>query len=94
MFDLYKKQVKIDIMLIRTVLIFGNAAILFMDLAKRKANQLFIETLECIIISVIMIFLQIYFHNNWEDNRLPFKMKDTKSNYLFKKKKDPNIQNK
>jgi len=53
-----------------------------------------IQCLECIIISIIEIIIQIYFYKNWEAHRLPFKMKDNKSNYLFKKKKGPNEANK
>jgi hypothetical protein len=83
-FDLYKKQVKIDIALIRPTLIVGNIVIIAVALAKRSASQLLIETIENIIISIAMIFLQMYFLKNWEDHRLPFKMKDNKSNYLFK----------
>lgn len=41
-----------------------------------------------------MIILQLYLKKNWEEHRLPFKMKDTKSNYLFKKKRLPNEMNK
>jgi hypothetical protein len=89
-FDLFKKQVKIDCLYLRTVLIGGNAYIIFSDLIGRAQNQLLIEALECIIISFILIFLQLYLQKNWEDHRLPFKMKDNKSNYLFKKKRGPN----
>lgn len=63
-------------------------------LIKYDPTQLMIQCLECIIISVIEIILQIYFQRNWEAHRLPFKMKDNKSNYLFKKKKSPNEINK
>lgn len=37
-----------------------------------------------------MIILQILIKRDWEAHRLPFKMKDTKSNFLFKAKKLPN----
>lgn len=93
-FELYRKQVKIDCILIRPVLIIGNIIIIATYLIKLAANQLLIECLECIILSIVEIILQIYFLKNWEAHRLPFKMKDNKSNYLFKKKKGPNEMNK
>jgi hypothetical protein len=37
-----------------------------------------------------MVLLQLYILRNWEEYRLPFKMKDNKANYLFKKKHLPN----
>ena len=36
-----------------------------------------------------MVLLQLYILRNWEEYRLPFKMKDNKANYLFKKKNIP-----
>jgi len=46
--------------------------------------------MENILISMLLILLQWLIRKNWEEYRLPFKMKDTKSNYLFKQKKLPN----
>ena len=37
-----------------------------------------------------MVLLQLYILRNWEEYRLPFKMRDNKANYLFKKKHLPN----
>ena len=36
-----------------------------------------------------MMYLQVNIINNWEDHKLPFKMKDAKSNYLFKQLRYP-----
>ena len=75
-------------------MIFGNIYLIYAELFDRAANQLLIACMECIILSLIMIIIQIYLLKNWEDHRLPFKMKDNKSNYLFKKKRSPNEINK
>jgi len=48
------------------------------------------QSIECIIISLLMIILQILIKRDWEEHRLPFKMKDAKSNFIFKAKKLPN----
>lgn len=37
-----------------------------------------------------MIYLQQNIYRNFEDHKLPFKMKDTKANFLFKEKRNPN----
>lgn len=36
-----------------------------------------------------MLYLQFNIKKNWEDHKLPLKMKDIKANYLFKKKNPP-----
>ena len=95
-FSLFRKQVWIDCLLVRPVLIFGNAFLLYSELLGQERSQLLICCLECIILSVWLIILQLYFYNakNWEAHRLPFKMRDTKANYLFKYKRVPNEINK
>ena len=47
--------------------------------------------MESIIISIILIILQVMILKNWEEYRLPFKMKDVKANYLFKRAKLANL---
>ena len=39
--------------------------------------------------SILMLYLQTHVKRNWEDHKLPFKMKDTKANYLFKEYRYP-----
>jgi hypothetical protein len=56
-FAIYKKQIKIDIPIIRPVLIIGNIIIIATYLVKLAANQLLIECLECIILSIVEIIL-------------------------------------
>jgi len=46
--------------------------------------------MECILISIVMMYLQTNIMKNWEDHKLPFKMKDTKANYIFKELRLPN----
>ena len=36
-----------------------------------------------------MLYLQFHLARNWEDHKLPFKMRDTKANYLFKERRPP-----
>lgn len=74
----------------RIPLIIGNVILNISSLANLPPTQLFIETIDNIIISIIMVLLQLYILRNWEEYRLPFKMKDNKANYLFKKKHLPN----
>jgi len=96
--DLYNFQVKIDFAGIRTVCIFGNAVLLALWMMpgedngnfKHQLDQQMMQSIEMIIISLLMIILQILIKRDWEAHRLPFKMKDTKSNFIFKAKKLPN----
>lgn len=41
------------------------------------------------VLGFLMIGMQIYILLKWEQLKLPFKMKDVKSNYLFKKRRYP-----
>lgn len=96
--DIFKLQVKVDFACIRTVLIIGNAVLLALWMMpgedngnyKHQLDQQMMQSIEAIIISLLMIILQIIIKRDWEEHRLPFKMKDTKSNFLFKPKKLPN----
>jgi len=45
---------------------------------------MFIMVMENMAIAVIEVFCQVIVFRNWEHYKLPFKMKDTKANYLFK----------
>jgi len=63
--------------------------LLVTNLIHKEISQHMIEAVECIIISVIMLYLQTNIRMNWEDHKLPFKMKDTKSNFLFKRLRIP-----
>lgn len=92
--EVYKKQVKVDLLGIRIILIIGNIVLIAVKFAAASPNQLFIAAMENILLSCVMVGLQIYFYQHWEEHRLPFKMKDTKANYLFKAKKAPNLANK
>jgi len=83
----------VDLILVRLVLIFGNAYLIYSDFMNRTIFQLMIEAVEGILISVLMVFLQLIVLKNWEEYRLPFKMKDTKANYLFRALKPPNLVN-
>lgn len=86
---LFKKQITIDFLFIRLILLAGNGFLLATDFINRPPFQLGIETAECFIISIFMIFLQFHIKRNWEAHKLPLKMKDVKANYLFKKKNPP-----
>ena len=81
---MFKKQMKIDFIFIRFVMLAGNFFLLITDLLNKEINQMRIEAIENIIISFFMIGLQGYILKTWDAQQLPFKMKDTKSNYLFK----------
>jgi hypothetical protein len=89
--NLYKKQVAIDFIFIRLILIGGNSFLILTNFINQSPFQLFIQSMECIIISIILIILQIMLLKNWEAYRLPFKMKDVKANYLFKRAKLANL---
>lgn len=92
---MFEFQVKVDVFVLRPVLIIGNiVTIIVGEYYVGEPKQFLICLLECIIISIVEIILQLYLKKNWEEHRLPFKMKDTKSNYLFKKKRSPNEMNK
>lgn len=96
--DLFNHQVKIDFAGIRTVNIIGNSVLLALWMMpgenngnyKHQLDQQMMQAIECIIISLLLVILQILIKRDWEAHRLPFKMKDTKSNFIFKAKKLPN----
>ena len=90
--NLYKRQVVIDFIFIRLILIGGNSFLILSTFINQSPFQLFIQSMECIIISIILIILQIMLLKNWEEYRLPFKMKDVKANYLFKRAKLANLK--
>lgn len=89
--DCFKKQIMVDMFLLRPVLIGGGLIIIAPFLSQATpVSQVHIAALECVIMSAAMIFLQTYVLTTWEDQRLPFKMKDNKANYLFKRAKAAN----
>lgn len=81
---LFRKQMLVDFVLIRLPLIIGPLYCLATDYAHTKLNQLEIQAVEMIVMSVLMMGLQLYIRKTWEAQKLPFKMRDTKANYLFK----------
>lgn len=81
---------KIDFIFSRLILLVGNAAIIFVALDGQALNQMFIQCAECMFLSLIMMYLQQNILRNWEDHKLPFKMKDQKANFLFKQMRNPN----
>lgn len=83
-YNLFKHQMLVDFILIRTPIISGCLYCLATDFTATKLNQLEIQAYESIIASFLMMFLQGYIKKTWEDQKLPFKMRDTKANYLFK----------
>lgn len=89
-YKMFVTQMKIDFLFIRFVLIAGNLFLLATDYIKREPFQLMIQAAESVLISIIMMYLQTNIVKNWEDHKLPFKMKDTKANYLFKELRLPN----
>lgn len=89
-FDAFQKQMRIDFIFSRLVLLVGNAAIIFVALDGQALNQMFIQCAECMFLSLIMMYLQQNILRNWEDHKLPFKMKDQKANFLFKQMRAPN----
>ena len=89
MFDLFKKQLKIDFIFIRLVNIVGNIFLLAFDYAQRDVSQLQMCAIESLIMAVLMMVLQWTLYKKWDECKLPFKMKDTKANYLFKQLRFP-----
>lgn len=87
--DMFRKQIKVDFLAIRLPLITGNAIMILIHFIKYSPTQLYIEVLECILLSLLEICLQIVILRKWEEYQLPFKMKDTKANYIFKQKRAP-----
>ena len=86
----FRKQIVFDYIM-RLVLIGGGAYILLPFLMDEvTVAQVHIAALECIILSVIMIMLQAHILYSWEEQRLPFKMRDNRANYLFKRAKAAN----
>ena len=88
--DLYKKAVKIDLILIRFPLILSNSVMCLTYFLELSASQLYVQVLESIAISFIVMFCQWNIWRHWEEYRLDVKMKDTKANYLFISPKVPN----
>ena len=88
-FTMFKTQVKVDFIFIRLVLIAGNLFLLIHTYIFMKPFQLQVQLFESILLSIVMMYLQTHILKNWEDHKLPFKMKDTKSNYLFKQLRLP-----
>jgi len=89
---MFKFTVKVDFIFIRMVLIAGNLFLLIMDYIHdpiKRWKQIQVCLIESIIICIVMMYLQTHILKNWEDHKLPFKMKDTKSNYLFKQLRLP-----
>lgn len=83
-YNLFKHQMLVDFAVIRLPLIAGCLYCLATDFTTTKLNQLEIQAYESIIASFLMMFLQGYIKKTWQDQKLPFKMRDTKANYLFK----------
>jgi hypothetical protein len=57
--DGFKKQIKIDIGIMRPVLILGNMYFIMTDYLNRETTQLFITASEMVVFSLIMIILQV-----------------------------------
>jgi len=89
-FDLFKSAVKIDLLAIRLPLIIGNSLMCLTYFLDLSASQLYVQVLESIAISFIVMFCEYCIWKNWEEYRLDIKMKDTKANYLFINPKVPN----
>ena len=89
-YNMFKKQIMVDFLLVRTVLILGNFLLIALDYAQREeASQVLISAIECILMAVLMMGLQWHVYKKWEEHKLPFKMKDSKANYLFKRLRYP-----
>lgn len=74
--DLFKEQVKIDLIFIRIVMIIGNIILLTVPMADQRLNQLHVACIECIIFGFLMTGMQVFLYKKWEQNKLPVKMKD------------------
>lgn len=86
---MFKKQVKLDFLFIRSVMVGGNIFLLAFSFAHTELNQLEMCSIESLIMGVLMMAMQWQVLRSWDDLKLPFKMKDTKSNYLFKQIRYP-----
>lgn len=82
---MFKLQIKIDLAFIRSVMIIGNIIISAVFLPSEDLNQLHIVTSENIVFGVLMTAMQLLILKNWEELKLPFKMRDQKANYLFRR---------
>jgi hypothetical protein len=82
--DMFKRQMVIDFLFIRFPLIAGSLACLALAVPGAKLDQLEIQRWELMLSSLLMMGLQCYVWKTWEAQKLPFKMRDTKANYLFK----------
>lgn len=80
-------------MLTRVMLIPVNFALILRPFLAQglTLSQLHIQAMECVVISVVLLATQAVLLTNWEAHRLPYKMKDAKSNFLFKKGKLANM---
>lgn len=81
---MFKHQLFVDFLFIRLPLIGGMIFCLATDYTSTKLNQLEIQAWEAILGSILMMALQAYIKKTWEAQKLPFKMRDAKANYLFK----------
>lgn len=88
-YAMFRKQVLVDFVFIRSVMIGGNIFLLAFDFAHTEMNQLEMCAIEGLILGVLMMGLQWLVLKHWDDHKLPFKMKDTKANYLFKQIRYP-----
>jgi hypothetical protein len=79
----------VDFAFIRVPLMLGGLILLVTEYVNYEVNQLQIHAMELLITGAIMIGLQIYLLRTWEEQQLPFKMRDTKHNYLFKNLRFP-----
>ena len=89
-FDLYRKAVKLDLWTMRLPLVLGNTYMCLAYFMPLPASQLYVQVLESIAISIIVMFCQWNIWRHWDEYRLDIKMKDTKANYLFISPKVPN----
>ena len=55
--DMFKKQMKIDLIFVRFIIIAGNIFLLVTDYIHKTINQLRIQAMEGILISVLMMGL-------------------------------------
>jgi hypothetical protein len=89
-FELYKRGCKLDLLFVRLPLILGNTIMCAAWFIGEPASQLYVQVLECIAISTIVMFCQWNIWRHWDEYRLDMKMKDNKANYLFISPKAPN----
>lgn len=67
-YNLFKKQITIDFIFIRGIMIVGNIVLIAVDYAQREVTQLQICAIESLMMAVLMMALQWHVYKRWEEH--------------------------